>query len=247
MEEQIAAETDYIREADNAEFFQRALEPLTFVAVPRVYRSHSSDKVLTMSLLPGKHLDRFLARRPSQKLRDEAGARLFELYYFQLLRVGAFHADPHWGNYLFNDDATIGLVDFGCVKYLMPGFVAHLRKVYLYEGDRDSPQFRTLLAERYALVKEKPTPAAMRALQRFSRNFYGKVYPPEIERDEHAFDFSNAEVLQDYMRESQHIVRCKGMLPEYIFLARAETGLYQTLHRLGARVHTSRIVRKYLA
>src|SRR5713226_6210420 len=116
MEQQILAETDYQCEADNIEFFQKGLAPLSFVKVPRVLREYSADKVLTMSLVTGRHLDDFLKRRPSQKLRNEVGANLFELFYFQQLNVEAFHADPHWGNYLFNDDASIGLVDFGCVK-----------------------------------------------------------------------------------------------------------------------------------
>ena len=37
----------------------------------------------------------FLAARPSQRLRDLVGARLFELFYFQLLVMEAFHADPN--------------------------------------------------------------------------------------------------------------------------------------------------------
>src|SRR6185295_6035427 len=108
VEEQILAETDYGREADHLEFFARRLAPLAFVQIPRVVRSCSSDKVLTMSLLAGRHLDDFLARSPSQKMRDLLGARLFELFYFQVLQLGAIHADPHWGNYLFTDDAGIG-------------------------------------------------------------------------------------------------------------------------------------------
>jgi len=138
MEQQILAETDYRREADNIEFFQQQLAPLSFVKVPRVLRQYSSDKVLTMSLMPGRHLDGFLAQRPSQKLRNELGANLFELFYFQVLKVEALHADPHWGNYLFNDDARIGLVDFGCVKYLRPESAAYLRSVFLYPGATDS-------------------------------------------------------------------------------------------------------------
>ena len=61
MEQQILAETDYRREADNIEFFQQRLAPLSFVKVPRVLRQYSSDKVLTMSLMTGRHLDDFLA------------------------------------------------------------------------------------------------------------------------------------------------------------------------------------------
>jgi len=52
--------------------------------------------------------------------------------------------------------------------------------------------------------------------------------------------------LGGYMRQSHDILHSKAALPEYIMLAPAETGLYQTLHRLGVRVHTSRIVRRYL-
>src|SRR5262245_44621159 len=82
LESQILAETDYHREAANIEFFAKGLAPLGFVRVPRVFRECSSDQVLTMSLMPGHHLDGFLAQRPSQSLRDLVGSRLLELFYF---------------------------------------------------------------------------------------------------------------------------------------------------------------------
>ncbi len=246
IQEQIVAEIDYRREADNIEFFEQRLAPLAFVKIPRLLRQYSSDKVLTMSLMPGRHLEDFLAQRPSQKLRNQLGAHLFELFYFQLLKVEAFHADPHWGNYLFNDDASIALVDFGCVKYLRPESVAYLRSVFLYPGARDSADFRRLLERHYELAGEKLLPAARRALISFADNFYRKVYPPESEKQS-PFDFGNAEFLQDYLRESKNLFRTKGVLTEFIFMGRAEMGLYQTLNRLGARVPTSQIVRKYLS
>jgi predicted unusual protein kinase regulating ubiquinone biosynthesis (AarF/ABC1/UbiB family) len=245
MEQQILAETDYQREADNIEFFQQQLAQLSFVKVPRVLRQYSSNKVLTMSLISGSHLDDFLARRPSQKVRNETGAHLFELFYFQVLNVEALHADPHWGNYLFDDDTSIGLVDFGCVKYLRPESVAYLRSVFLYPGARDSSDFRRLLERHYESAGKKLLPAARRALISFADNFYRKVYPPEPEKQQ-LFDFGDAAFLQDYLRESKNLFRTKGVLTEFIFMGRAEMGLYQTLHRLRARVPTSQIVRKYL-
>jgi len=245
MEQQILAETDYRREADNIEFFQQHLAPLSFAKVPRVLRQYSSDKVLTMSLMRGLHLDDFLARRPSQKLRNETGAHLFELFYFQVLKVEAFHADPHWGNYLFNDDASIELVDFGCVKHLRPESAAYLRSVFLYPGAIDSADFRELVERYYELVGEKLLPAARRALISFANNFYRRVYPPQAEKRQ-LFDFGDAAFLRDYLRESKNLLRTKGVMTEFIFMGRAEMGLYQTLHRLMARVPTSQIVRKYL-
>src|SRR5256884_622765 len=220
IEEQIIAETDYLREADNIEFLAERLAPLSFVRVPRVFREYSSDKVLTMSLMTGRHLEDFLAQRPSQKLRNQLGAHLFELFYFQVLKVEALHADPHWGNYLFNDDAGVSLVDFGCVKYLSREAVAYLRSAFLYPGAIDSADFRRILETYYDQVGEKLLPAARRALVRFAENFYRKVYPPEQEKHQ-LFDFGDAAFLHDYLRESKNLLRTKGVLTEFIFMGRA--------------------------
>src|SRR5205809_36650 len=179
IEEQIIAETDYRREADNIEFMAQRLAPLSFVKVPRVLRKYSSDKVLTMSLMTGRHLEGFLAQRPSQRLRNQLAAHLFELFHFQVYEIGDLHAVPHWGKYLFNDDAGISLVDFGCVKYLSPESAAYLRSVCLYPGSTGSADFRRLLETYYEQVGEKLLPGARRALIRFADNFYRTVYPPE--------------------------------------------------------------------
>src|SRR5467141_2142596 len=168
IETQIVAETDYVREADNIDFLANRLAPLSFVKVPRVFREYSSDKVLTMSLMTGRHLEDFLAQRPSQKLRNQLGAHLFELFYFQVLKIEALHADPHWGNYLFNDDASISLVDFGCVKYLSPEAAAYLRSVFLYPGSTGSADFRRLLETYYEQIGEKLLPGARRGLIGFA-------------------------------------------------------------------------------
>jgi predicted unusual protein kinase regulating ubiquinone biosynthesis (AarF/ABC1/UbiB family) len=246
LEEQIVAETDYAREVKNLEFFREALAPLPFVRVPRVYRTYSNEKVITMSLLDGEHLESWLAKRPSQAKRDLLGERFLELYYFQVLKVEAFHADPHWGNYLLAPDATIGLVDFGCVKYVESRFAANLRAVFLYPGDRNSKDFRDLLDKRYELNGQKLAPKMQASLVRFAQEFYGTVYPPEPAKDEQRFDFSDIAFYRTYREQSNALLRAKGALPEYVFLARAEMGLYNTLHRLRAHARTSKLVRKYL-
>ena len=244
MEKQISAETDYKREADNIEFFRKRLAPLSFVEVPGVFREYSSDKVLTMTFVRGRHLEQFLASRPSQKLRNRVGTNLFELFFFQLLSLGAFHADPHWGNYLFNDDCTIGLVDFGCSKRLLPASLEYLRGAYLYPGSRHSAEFRRLLETNYEDQGKKPSRAAIRALIDFAEE-YRKVYPPEKGK-QFVFDFSDKTFLTNYIRHATNLFRTKHVMTDYIFMARAEMGLYNTLHALKARVPTSDIVRKYL-
>jgi predicted unusual protein kinase regulating ubiquinone biosynthesis (AarF/ABC1/UbiB family) len=246
LEVQIMAETDYAREADDVDFFRKRLADTPWVTVPEVWRDLSSDRVLTMSLVPGEHLEQYLSHHPSQRERDRLGERMLDLFYRQVLCFGVFHCDPHWGNYLFSRSAGIGLIDFGAVKRLDPAFVANLRAIFLYPGDRRGPEFRALMEARYAPAGVKITAKSLAALSRFSEEFYGWVYPPEPERDATPTDFSDIEILKLYMKHSHDLIHSKASLPDYVMLGRAETGLYQTLYRLKARVHTSRIVRRYL-
>jgi len=102
-----------------------------------------------------------------------------------------------------------------------------------------------LLENQYRSVGKKLPAAVAHSMISFANNFYRKVYPPRPVKEQ-PFDFSDGAFLQDYLRESTKLFRTKGVLTEFILMARAEIGLYQTLHRLGARVHTSEIVRKYL-
>lgn len=246
MESQIVAETDYVREADHIEFFRTGLKPLAFVVVPDVYRDHSTDRILTMSVVPGRHLEAFLAKRPAQRLRDTIGSRLVELFYFQVLVLETLHADPHWGNYLFNDDGTIGLVDFGCVKRLGSDVVGRLRKSFLYSGRTDSPEFQQIMQDQFAGPGKKLASGTRRAISDFRDRFYKKVYPPDPKDAGRPFDFSDSDFLRDYRGAASNLARARGTAPHFIFLARAEIGLYTTLHRLKARVHTSAIVRRLL-
>jgi ABC1 family protein len=246
MESQVLAETDYVREADHIEFFGEGLKPLEFVVVPDVFRDYSTDQVLTMSVVAGQHVDAFLAKHPSQRLRDLVGNRLLELFYFQVLALGALHADPHWGNYLLNDDGTIGLVDFGCVKRLEPDFLARLRKSFLFPGRTDSPEFQRIVQEQFGRPGKRLPSSTRRAVTNFADRFYRKVYPPDPKDAARPFDFSDPDFLRDYLRAASILTAAKGSTPEYIFLVRAEVGLYTTLHRLKARVHTSAIVRRLM-
>ena len=170
-----------------------------------------------------------------------------ELFYFQVLRLGAFHADPHSGNYLFGSDGSIGLVDFGCVKRLTPEFVANLSGLYLYRGARGSAHFQSLLDKRYAMFGTTLRPAARRALIGLRGDVLSQGLSARGREGRRSpFDFGESTVLQDYLRESRKLMNSKGALSEHVLLARVEMGLYDTLHRLRARVHTSRIVRQFL-
>jgi aarF domain-containing kinase len=112
----IERETDYQMEAE----CQRRARSLFYdddsIVVPRVHDELSTRRVLTMDYLDGGHLPSFLAGDPPQETRDHFGELIFQagcrLHYAGRL----LYADPHPGNYLFQADGRLGLLDFGCVR-----------------------------------------------------------------------------------------------------------------------------------
>jgi predicted unusual protein kinase regulating ubiquinone biosynthesis (AarF/ABC1/UbiB family) len=123
VKETLLREADYRQEADAIDRFGAALVSTEKVVVPAVYRSTSSQRVLTMDFLKGQHLDEYVEAQPNQDLRDEVGLRLARTIWELEFCHGLLHADPHPGNYIFMPDGHVGVIDFGCVKYFTPEFL----------------------------------------------------------------------------------------------------------------------------
>ena len=111
----------------------------------------------------------------------------------------------------------------------------------------NSAEFQQIVEEQFARPGEKLPRATRRAVIGLGERFYRKVYPPGPEDAREPFDFADPGFLRDFMREAARLTRARGTRPELIFLGRAETGLYTTLHRLRARVPTSAITRRLLS
>lgn len=129
VEDRLTEELDYEHEAKNTERCRELLQGWDEVVVPRVHASHSSRLCLTTDRLYGRHLDEWVATEPDQEARNEAGRRLGSAIWHMEVELAFLHADPHPGNFLFLDDGRIGLIDFGCVKWLSEDFLRGYRKM----------------------------------------------------------------------------------------------------------------------
>ncbi len=114
IREHLHQELDYYQEAANLEHFRRGLA-IDGIRIPASVPALSTARVLTMDRLTGTSLDRFL-ETATPEARQRAGGLLVRAFHDMFYRMRALHADPHGGNYLFNKDGTIGILDFGCVK-----------------------------------------------------------------------------------------------------------------------------------
>jgi predicted unusual protein kinase regulating ubiquinone biosynthesis (AarF/ABC1/UbiB family) len=120
LEERLAEELDYRREADNLERFGKLLASDHEVIIPRVHRKVSAARVLTMDRLEGYPLQDIMAPGVDQELKDWVAIKLFQLLWRQMFELGVLHADPHPGNYLVTHHPRIGILDFGSVRVFEP-------------------------------------------------------------------------------------------------------------------------------
>jgi len=239
----ILEETDYRKEAHNIEHFRKALAPLPFVRIPKVYHDLSSERVLTMSRVPGAPMARFLKSNPRQELRDTLGTGLTRLFFFQLFCVKALHADPHPGNYLFNEDGTISLVDFGCVKYLKPEVVRCYAQFWSREWVRDPKLFAAIIRVIFG-PKVSPNEPRVRRCMREIRSFYDEFHPlgpaPAV------LELADSKFMDGLAKLAKTLLTNKFLSPEFLFLSRTESGMCNLLHILKARVATTQIAREWM-
>ena len=239
LEQGILQETDYVAEADNIDFFREHLKPLPYVKVPDVFRQLSTDRVLTMSYLDGEPMMEFLARRPAFEVRNLVGARLMALFNYQFHTVKAIHADPHPGNYLIDANGAIGLVDFGCVKRFSPRIIELnqcLRDHVWTEGEE---QARRILSLGCGPEIFKRPRVAKRVLED-AIDLYVMLFPSSS-GTRNIVDFSDGSVLKKCAEIGNRNFRDKLMYPEFVFTSRAEMGLYNVLHLLGAKLDLTAI------
>lgn len=121
FDQAITAELDYTQEADNCERFARNFDGHPHVVFPKVYRSASSRRVLTLEFLPGLKINE--ACRDHGFPGELIARRSVDIIIKQIFEDGFFHADPHPGNVFVlgtPEEPVIGLIDLGMVGRLTP-------------------------------------------------------------------------------------------------------------------------------
>jgi predicted unusual protein kinase regulating ubiquinone biosynthesis (AarF/ABC1/UbiB family) len=120
LRDAVLGELDYRAEATWAERFAAAWADDPVIRVPRIERSLSSARVLTMERARGQSV--VAAAGADQELRDVAGAAVARFAWGAPLVHGLLQADPNPGNYLVERDprgqVTVTFLDYGCVVEL---------------------------------------------------------------------------------------------------------------------------------
>jgi len=225
-------ETDYQDEADLQERVRRLFREEDDVVVPRVYREHSTSRILTMDYLAGQTLDQFLARNPSQDERNHCARQIVRAWYRMLYAGRLFYADIHPGNFLLLDDGRLGLIDFGFVMELDEAMWDQFRKI-------DRAQTTSRRDDRLAAMKEHnmitddPADAdRLRLIEQFCDWFWKCRYG----RGE--FDFGDEADFRHGIHLMTEIARkryARGR-PYQLAISRQTFGIRSILYRLKAKI-----------
>jgi len=233
--ERLREELDYKREAAHMRFYRLMLAEESEIAVPEPIPELSTNRLLTMTWLEGTP---FLDAVKAPAARRNAIARnMFRAWYVPFYYYGVIHGDPHLGNYTVRGDASINLLDFGCIRVFPAPFVAGVIDLYhaLDRGDEalaihayESWGFRNLSREMIAV------------LNRWADFLYAPLLDDRKRRIQEKEGAYGRDVAEEVHRE---IRRLGGVTPprEFVFMDRAAIGLGSVFMHLKAEINWHRL------
>lgn len=115
FERALLKELNFTHELSNLLTARQLIDPGGRVRVPEPYPDLSCRTVLTMEFFPGKSVRSIPV---GSELAKHAVEEILNTGFRQVLVDGFYHADPHPGNILYNEDGELCMIDLGMVGRL---------------------------------------------------------------------------------------------------------------------------------
>lgn len=235
--ERLMEETDYQHEGKQIERFAQHYNTERYVT-PRWIKELSTQKVLTMSFVEGRHMKEFLAENPSQERRNHFGQLMWDFFHDQIKSKGPIHADTHPGNFLFLENGKLGIIDFGCVKSFPTRFYYDYLKLLPLHMEQDLEQIRELYIDLEMLHRNPKNPEKEEEFFKFCKQ-YGDAFSEPYLGDQFDFgDESYRERMNYYAQELPMWNEARGSR-HFLYSTRVHLGLYSLLMRLKAQIDTA--------
>ncbi len=189
----LVEELDYFHEADNAEAFARMFASNKGIYIPRVYREHSTHRVLTLEDVTAIKITDYERIEAADIDRRDVARRLINTYLWMVFIQRFYHADPHPGNlfvYPLDPDSPSGsgthadgsplrgrpfyliFVDFGMAGRLTPEIEAGLRETLYALTARDAHR----LVQSYQQLGVLLPGADLERIEQASRAVFDRVW-----------------------------------------------------------------------
>lgn len=249
VENKLIEETDYLLEVAQSKEITKACKVIPNIKFPQYYTELSSERIITMDWMTGKHLSEFTKTDFSQEIGDKLGQALWDFYMFQIHGLRKVHADPHPGNFLVNDDNELIAIDFGCIKEVPDSFYIPYFELAKPNSISDDKIFTNKLYELEILMaSDSPEDVLF-----FKSLFYQLLSLFTSPFHNEGFDFgdevfwSKIADLGEHFASDKQIRKMNGNRgsKHFLYMNRTFFGLYNLLHDLKANIKVNNY-KKYL-
>jgi predicted unusual protein kinase regulating ubiquinone biosynthesis (AarF/ABC1/UbiB family) len=242
VKERFREELDYTLEAERQNSFIALHEGDATIRVPRVWAERSSQRVLTSDFARGTTLEEAACATPAE--RRAWAETLWRFVFKGNLVGGAFNADPHPGNYLFQPGGQITFLDFGCVQPIVGQRLVDAVEVHRAALHRDEAAF----ARASAVILETHGGRYEELAISYSRRCFDPIFerPYRITRP---YVASLVQGVKDLAMEARTMKadEIAPLPPGILFMNRLQFGFYSVLARLDVEVDYAEVERAFMA
>ena len=240
VEDKLIEETNYTLELKQSQDVVAACQKIDNLVFPAYYPEFSSEKILTMDWMTGKHLSEFTAENTNQETANKVGQALWDFYMYQIHVLRKVHADPHPGNFLVDENQHLVALDFGCMKSIPNDFYVPYFELINKEIIDNKQLFNAKLFELEILRKEDTA----EEIEYFTSMFYDLLSLFTLPFQNTHFDFSdevffnNIAQLGERFAKDTNLRKMNGNRgsKHFIYMNRTFFGLYNLMFDLKASI-----------
>jgi len=234
--ERLNEELDYEREKKLMNVFNKIFSKNNFIHVPKTFEKLSTKRLLTMSWLEGKSILTY--KDAKKETRNLLARNMYYAWYKPFFDYGVIHGDPHLGNYSVQEDLSINLYDFGCMRIFRSKFIKGVIDLY-FALQKNDEALAVHAFEQWGfndMTKEK-----LKILSKWANFLYAPLMENKVQKiQESDSGVYGAKIASEVHRELRKI---GGVKPpkEFVFMDRAAVGLGSVFMHLRAEVNWYRV------
>ncbi|MDT0649047.1 ABC1 kinase family protein [Autumnicola edwardsiae] len=244
VEGKLLEETNYILEVEQSINISERCAHIPNLKFPKYYKDLSSERIITMDWMDGRHLSDFAKNNKNQEKANKIGQALWDFYMFQIHALKEVHADPHPGNFLVDKDDNLIAIDFGCIKKIPAEFYEPYFSLTNRNNLDNSEYFQEQL-KKLEIIQETDS---KKEVAFFSEMFYEMFSMFSTPYQSEEFDFTDeafwkhlTELSERYSKDPE-LRKMNGTRGSrhFLYMSRTFFGLYNLLHDLEAKVKVNR-------
>lgn len=240
VEDKLIEETNYLLELEQSTEVVTACSKIDNLVFPSYYPEFSSEKIITMDWMTGKHLSEFTKINTDQEAADKIGQALWDFYMYQIHVLKKVHADPHPGNFLVDSDNNLVALDFGCMKKIPIDFYIPYFELIDKKVINDAALFHNKLLE-LEILRQDDTKEEMAYFTSMFHDLLSLFTKPFQEK---TFDFSDEKFFQsigelgERFSKDTNLKKMNGSRgsKHFIYMNRTFFGLYNLMFDLKAKI-----------